>query len=456
MLSMSDPRFENFLKDLNDPSKFVRVPSVAIFDEHLERNEQGKVEHRFSKKDLERMARHNNTLASQGDMAPIVFGHTNPKERQEEKQPPPRGYVRNYHTTWDEKRKRWLLKADYFIRKQDYNPAKTFPFTSIELWPDDYTIHPVSLLRRTPQRPLGQWTYARGDTRFAIEAPFGSPVWMFGRQGRPVLRYAMQFKGGAHMPRQVKRHAMEGEPMSPEVDMEPGEGGDEPSHEEKLEQFARHCFSHPHAKYFAKHYAMDEGEDAPADDMNGATDPTAPPDAAEEPAEPYSMATPSATNASLPGEQDDLPMQNHRKNGVNQNGKRGKPDQYARMQNEIDALKKENALRSADQVVTQLESEHYDLDREREVAAFAALDDRGREARAAYIRQYFRQAPIGPMVPMGPANDPATVLDDPETMSRNDQLKVLQYQRTHDYCDYDEALAKCFPKRFARNGKAGK
>lgn len=436
---MSDPAFRQLLIDLRDPDKYVRVSGVAVFDEHADEvwvkdgqrvrpNTPGakKTVHRFTREKLERLAEFNNRRASQGDPSTLVFGHTSPDEPDETKQPAPRGYVLNYRVQYDRARERWMLRGDYFIRRKDYADAETYPFTSIEIFPDDGTILPVSLLRRAPARNLGQWTYSAN--------------------GRLKLRYSMEF---SPMPDDFNPGAPPAVP--PDAPM-----GDE----EMAAQFLRHVFSHPGAAAMcAKYGAADVAPPSPPP----GPDPTAAPDADAMPPEPDQfMAFPSATNAGVPPLASGKPDQ-HARNGKSVPQARSGPEaaRYARydrmleaQQEEIRVLREKSAEGEAREIVTALVNDGFELDVTQEVVRFSRLDAAAREERASDIRRYHRQDlahPVG-RVPLEPSRGRVVEidLDDPESMSREDQEKVFQYSRKHNQWDFATAARAVFKDRLKK------
>ncbi len=403
---MSDD-FATLLTQLPDPRYFVRKPGVVVFDAHEERNKAGKLIRKFSKKDLEKIAAQCNKRDATGQLSPLALGHTDPDEKDEEKQPPGVGYARGYAVAYSPRLKKWVIQTSFYIRKEAYPKAKTFPRVSIELWPGkEPIIDPIALLRRTPQRDLGQWTYQKGDPR----APLGVSS-HYSRAGKPVLRYSMESQPMAGANPWDDTAA---EPAMPEegIDNPTGEPGSAPTPEEH-ETYARHCASHPLAMKMAKHYEMQEpaGEEPPPDAA-----PLMPPDAM------------------------DAPMQNRRngKGGVNQYRK-GDPDLYAR----VEAAEAREAQRVGENWVLRLsDHEGLEMDEDREVSQFARAfrqgGDKACENYADHIRQYHRQKithPVGRVAGAAPVtrNGARGELDLHE--------KTLRYQKAHPAMEWEECEA---------------
>lgn len=349
---MAADEFSRFLGDMDGPG-FVRKPGVAVFDAHEEYDGE-KLVRRFTKADLKRIADNCNRREKKGSLCPITIGHTDPDDPREKAQPEHVGFARNFRVDYSKRLGRWVVVSDFYLRRERYGEARSYPRVSVELWPTDNFLDPIALLRRTPQRDLGQWHYSRAG---AQNAKCG--VWSYSRSaraGRLVLRYSM-----AHSNLGASMH--DDEEL---MDDAPGEGDApaEPSHEEKAEQFLKHCMSHPHAAHFAKHYAMPAGgaTDEPAPEGEGDLPP---PDADREP-EQFGMAAPSATNGAVPGQE---------------------PDQFAKR----DAAR----LRRGRELVSQLKSENFVLDEKAELRQFAKLGPRAAKAYADKIRLNYKKAPVG-------------------------------------------------------------
>src|SRR6185312_15395579 len=289
-------RLQNLLADLENPDLYVKVPDVPIFDAHVEewdekvKGADGKpktVKKRrvFDKKALAYIAARCNQRDATGNLAPITRGHTIPGEGDESEQPPHLGLAHGYRVRWDDMLGKWVIATNYYFRKDKYDEAKTYPRTSIELYPYSWEIDPIAVIRRTPDRDLGQWTYRRQAKalRYSRRDPQDGRV-------RPVIRYALEEANMADMPETM-----------PAAEAPAG-----PSHDEKLMQFAKHVAAHPYAKELAAHYAADAMGKEPMDEELLPDDPTGPVGSEEEdePAEQYSAA-PSATNGCLPGSKDE-------------------------------------------------------------------------------------------------------------------------------------------------------
>jgi hypothetical protein len=352
--------FVRFLKTLDTPA-FVRKPAVAVFDAHEERD-GGRLVRRFTKASLERIAANCNRRERAGTLCPITIGHTDPDDPNEKNQPEHVGYARRFRVAYSRQLGRHVILADFYLKKSKAGEAMTYPRVSVELWPSDQFLDPIALLRRTPQRDLGQWHYGKGP-------PAAASAWSYSRStraGRFVLRYSMSQHTGASM-HEDEELMDDGADVAPEA--APGAPA-ELSHEEKAEEFMKHCFSHPHAQHFAKHYAM-PAEEAPLEEeappAEPAHDPAADAPDAEADPEQYGMAAPGATNGALPGAEG--------------------PDRFA---------KRDRArLERARSYAKALRADNYVFDEQKVVARFAKMGPREAKEYDAEARACFARAPVG-------------------------------------------------------------
>ena len=441
---MAQPVVDSLTRVLVDPEQYVFLPEREIFDEHVEEDEEPvrtpdgkprvdaegrpvtrKVVRRFDRARLQLICDRSNARDRMGALAPLTLGHTIPGEDVPEgEQPEPVGYARNFKVRYNEQDGRHVITADFYVKKDRWAEASTFPRTSIELWPSQLIVDPVALIRRTPDRDLPQWTY----TRSAL--------------GRDVIRYAKEF------------HAMPDVPPAPPAPA--ATAPDELSHEDKVEHFVRHMMSHPHALHLARHYAMaDGGEVAPH------SHPVGPP--MEEPEEPLRhmeedgevepdrhAAFTSATNPVLPSGaiSKGKDIQRHSRNGD--------AIQYARMRRELDELKasmkvRDQELRQYARQAAEADCrarvqrlaglEGYELDEDAEVERMIPLDAAARDKHEEHIRRYYKQAPVAPY-PHVPVLIPPVSKNDPENLTPDRLKEVLRYQREHRIADFDEAVKK--------------
>jgi flagellar motility protein MotE (MotC chaperone) len=164
-MALPIPSFDDF-------TQWEVIPDVPVFDEHTEKNPKtGKVLARFDKPRLEKIAEICNRRDAQGNLCPLTLGHTL-DDAPESEQPDIVGYARKFRVSWDNLLKRYVIRANYYVRRSAFAEAKKYPRTSVELWPEDEFFDPIALIKKTPKRDLGQWIYRK-------------------RTGKTVLRYAM-------------------------------------------------------------------------------------------------------------------------------------------------------------------------------------------------------------------------------------------------------------------------
>ena len=434
-------KVKEFLERLSDPTEYVLVPDVAIFDEHEEEGEpdsKGKPgkPRKFTKKALQLIADRSNARDKTGTLCPISLGHTDPGQNDATKQPPIVGFARNYRVAFDPALGRNTLRADYYIRASEFDTAQKFPRTSIELWPGDWIVDPVALLSSTtPARDVGMWIaqrYCRAPGRHTRALLYAKQSlvlrYSLRKPDMAAAQYAMDDAPDADAPDADAPDqfaaGLDGNPASDDPAAPPTD--DKPTPEEH-EMYCRHCASHPLAMKMAKHYAMEEAGDEPA------ADPTGPPDADDEP-DRFAASFPSSTNGSLPG-------------GKAKPFARGRTVtqdveaiRYARLQSEVAALRAErdaekaaSATADARRRVTQLESEGYAIkDPEAEVLRFARRTPAQRDEHESYIRENFVQAPVGRVgrVDLAPAAGRAAAAPLGDITAEHSS-RAQQYMRTH-------------------------
>lgn len=157
-------------KPATNGSDWVKCPGRIAFMEHDRVDGKGRVLERVDKARLQHIARVMNERDRKGQLCPITPGHTD-DGAPETAQPPHWGYAREWEVAYDPDKKKYVLKACWYLRREHYEAARSFPNVSPEYWHADALLDPISLLRRTPRLDLGQWTYAKGGrvVRYALE-----------------------------------------------------------------------------------------------------------------------------------------------------------------------------------------------------------------------------------------------------------------------------------------------
>jgi hypothetical protein len=157
-----------------DTSLWEIIPDVTVFDEHEERDAKGEVIRRFDRAKLDIIVARTNDRDSKGMYCPLAIGHTKDGVPESE-QPELVGYAREFFTVYDDSLKRFVIRCKYYVRKEKAEDAKKYPRTSVELWqkPEDMFFDPISMIRRTPQLNIPQWTYAMNGQkiRYAMGEP---------------------------------------------------------------------------------------------------------------------------------------------------------------------------------------------------------------------------------------------------------------------------------------------
>lgn len=387
MVAAADPTLDSLAR-FEDPSLWVIVRNVPVFDEHDEVNEKGEVIRHFGRSELERIAESTNRLRAASAVVPkITLGHTltrNPKtgeQPRETDQPPIVGYAPKGLRlgTFGPARKLALL-TDLYFRREDYAEAKTYPHRSVELYPSTNQITGIALLRRDPQLDLGLLTY--------------------GRDNGPRY-YQME----NDMPEELK-------PGTPPV--VPAPDGDQGQDDPLMAALHKH----PAFQYMCKRY-MDETGDQ---DMGGMA---------------RYMAAPSGTNTVVPaGPEGDATRMQREQEAI----------RYGRLEREVEALRKANeagVLRyqraERERELVQLEAEGYQFDRAELLADVEALPADQYGKRIAFVKTYGRQAPIGEtFLRTGdlPRHGPV------KQHSKADVDRAVRYCQDHPGTSYDEALKK--------------
>lgn len=457
--------FDQLLKDLENPELFVKIPERTIFDEHKERffvnsktrkpcgeddEDAEEVVLNFSRKKLEDIAERCNKRDAGGTLAPLAIGHTVPGEPDETKQPIGIGFGKNYKVKFDKRLNRYALKTDFYVRKEEYDEAKTFPRVSIELWKSRGDIDPICLIRRTPRRDIGQWIYSN-DSQDA------------------VFRYSMEFNMTA-----PTRYADDDDLFEEENEETPAEESSEKKGpgetprpadpddmtDDEIENHRREHYGR-YMRCMQKRYAMQPGMPAGGEAMDAGAAVTPPaPDPTEDPSatEPVqNMAAASGTNGVIPGAK-------KKKDDVMQNGRedfdairfRRMEATVAEYKKHLEEAKARESKAEARRIVAQLLAEGYSLNEEKEVERFARLDEAGRKERQDDIREYHTRDIVAaqysqPVSTGHRGRVPADATVDGTVDGSDDNGHVndirsldraLQYAREHPGMSWDECVSK--------------
>lgn len=434
MLHLMKDDFHQLLEDLKDPALYECWPARVVFDAHEETDAQGKVVRRFDRASLEQIARASNARAAQGALCPLTIGHTL-SNVPEGAQPPIIGYALNFRVGDSTPApglgtgvvSKPVLTADFYIRKDVVATAKTYPRVSVEVWPEDWVIDPVALLRRTPRRDLPQWTYALDN------------------RGKPRLRYSME------------DYSVAEDLMTPPPAPAAAPPAAEPSHEEMAQDFARHCMSHKYARHLMKRYGMEEGGEPPLVGPLGN-------DTGKEPLPgQHSMSAPSATNTKVPepGEKKE-----GKEKEPDKHARDGMPAQYAaemaRMAKIVEEMQQRELLTLRRGELQALQGEGYLFDLEEELKDVLPLGAEQYARHLSKIRRCYAHALHTDMVPVaGPDEGPAATartrarfIDPNGGLTKEGVAEAIKYQRDQgglDKCSWEAARAYILKTHGGRN-----
>lgn len=414
--------------DFDDRSQWEVYEGINVFDTHtrtLHDKKSGKSRTiKFDRKKLERIARNSNERDRIGQCCPLMIGHTK-EGGDEEEQPDIVGYARKFTVAYDEKLGRPVVRCSYYLRKEDAARAKKFPRTSVEVWPDDDFFDPISLLKRTPQRDLGQWTYGKG--------------------GRLKLRYSMDDfddrdddgRGDAPPPGRGDDAPPPREDGPPGDDGYDGPEGVDPDFHG---QFMK-CM---------KHYESNKVRGAMGD---GGDLPDAPPRRPK--------PVPREQEASRM-RRDSESLRMARVEKMVADVARRTDAAIAGLQAENQSLRYDREAAVCERMVSELEAAGYHLNRAVEVERMADMDEGARERHVQYIRDHYNRAPVSrgrddrdddvrravaskpvrlSKSPPDRRGDSRVVVKggseggrsrEPEVMDDDETAEVLEYVRAHD------------------------
>lgn len=423
------------------PDAYTVWPGRVVFDLHDEHDPSGRLLRRFDEPALREIASRCAARDARGAWCPLTIGHTVPGAP-ETHQPESVGYARNWRVGPDPVTGRPALLADFHIRQDRLAEAQTYARVSVELWPKDLIIDPVALLRRTPRLDVPQWVYGREGQSLSKEQgnspQEGSPQWEYRLTGdnRPVLRYSRE----STMPVPAVPGPMNAMPSPGGMGAPPPPGGGGDDMAGKLEQYMRHCASHPHARALQDHYGKAEG----AGGLPGA--PPMPPLGAEPP-----MSPP----APPPGP--------------------GGPEQFsrdaeiARLQAQLAGLQRENRLNSRRQDIQALADEGIDLNVDEELAELGDLEPARYQRELTRIKNRYARVDAG-MVPVlaGP-EEGEEAADHSIPYSRGTRTAgryvangaltmegsraVIHYQKEHPELSFEQAREAFIRQHTGKNGR---
>lgn len=464
------------LEHVLQSGEYIRVPDVALFDEHDEFDEHGNLVRRFDRAALQTIADRCNARArTSGDLSPFGPGHTFDDvfdkktgkllyKAKEEDQPIPMGFIGpNYRVGRYGPGGKLAIVADLYVQRRVQTKdgsvvdglqyLKTFPRRSVELWSEDGIIDWVAVLRRTPQRDLGLLTYARAVhyVRGGDGAQMVPAAALFSAGGKTKLRYAM----GESMPNDPSQPPVAAAPEAP-VQPPNGAGAELPPEHQKLAMaYAKHLMQHhPVFKYMAAchaKYGAQEAGHIPEEDAGGVGAPEA---AVPGPGgEHYSAGGPGGGNTFIPG--------------LARHAMPGTPDRYARelqaRDKRIEALEKANRrnvryarLRDMERGNPELGEPGIELDIPEELTLMDDMDDQRAELHFGHIAKRYAKKQPSPAdlpgslvledIPYSPYAKPGAPqkgrTGKPERMSRDQVARAVSMCEADPNLPYETALQR--------------
>lgn len=177
---MSDDPTMQLIRDLDDPTKFVRKDRVAVFKPHtrMAMGQDGKpVQIKVDGNDLQEIARNiNAAYGADGQLVKLTIGHRKQDPNTPETaQPPIAGYARHYRAEMVQRPDGPQLRLTHveYIRadRKDILEEGRYPERSPEYDPVNKTITGVALLTRDQYLNLGTVSYsASGRVTYAMGA----------------------------------------------------------------------------------------------------------------------------------------------------------------------------------------------------------------------------------------------------------------------------------------------
>jgi len=375
----------DFLASLDRPELW-HTDEVPVFVPH-EREKSvpggGKIRVKVTEADLHTIARRANDREAQtGTLAVVTLGHRRPeRDVPETEQPPVVGYARKWRVGRFGPKKLPCLYCTRYIRREEWDEAKRFPFRSVDFYPSKGEITGLALLKRDPELDMGMVAYHDGA----------------------VLLYSRE----VNMPDLP-------DPTKPPMADEPDEG---------YAQFEGHVAKHPVLSYVCSKY---EGEA-----MGGGAPAVPGPESASLPAPAPGGGLPPPAPDMTPMQRDQVAIEYARSQREN-----------TALRDELAGLRREVAQKDSEALVSQLQAEGYLLDKAEEVQYMAGLHKPARDARAASIRKNYRRDPTaGPLLPVGGRSERETspTRKNAADFVDADLAKATQYMKEHPGCDWHDA-----------------
>ncbi len=408
------------VEDLENPRLFVQKASRNVFDAHDENRlipikdaagkpvlgKDGQPQYqtklrRFDKQELEQIARNSNARDAIGNPCPLTIGHTI-DGAPETDQPEIVGYARRFHVAWDATLGRYVVRATFYLRRDREAEASQYPRPSVELWERHGVFDPIALLKRTPERDVGQWVYSRS----------AGPRTTY----TPVIHYRGGERPSIHVrPEQPIRYSMEANmPDMPDQTPILPPSADDP--DAQLNDKVMKCIKqgYPHLDAMHSKYAAD----------------MAPPEAPPGPGVPGPTSEPPAFGVP-PKKKEEIDT--YRKNG-------DQPERYARLEKQLGEMHG----RYCKSKLQELRSVHgVQFEEAEELPAMLLMDASGVDAYAEHMLRRYQKAPVGNSYL--PIHQGSVHKTNETTRAQHDAAIKIH---TAEGCGYDAALARI-------KGKAG-
>lgn len=402
---MADPTLR-ILATLDDPERYVRESGVPVFVPHVRRGEDGEVEAEVTPEDLQQIAGEmQRKLEEYGTLVRVTRGHVvlpkpDAPPPPEDEQPPIWGWAKNPRVgEWGPERKPGLL-VDIYFQRGKHDEAMGYPFRSAEYYPETNEITGIALLRRDPELDMGLLTYARRDTP---------------EQGKPEVTMPNPEDDFLDDETDGQEQYAE-EPDGDEGDFADGPEGDEYSPEE-AEQYARmHRYNAKRAEDLLAEMGDDDEDRPHMEQLARCYGRMA-----------YGAGEPAGGNAFVPGDDldDEPPMdplgdeEVPEEEPMEQMGRGGKlkskqygrkpaskpapqparqsatQRQYARLEHDIQELKKGRAMLQYERSLDTLDRAGVIFDMAQEIADAQDMTPEQRQRQLKKMAKHYARSPVG-------------------------------------------------------------
>lgn len=440
--NMVDPTLVT-LAQLNDPKLYVRVDNVPIFCPHQRRLKNGQTL-TVDQADLHGIADNDQERQASGSLVRLTLGHMLQGQGvPEDKQPKPVGYARITNVTPFGPGGKIGLKSTWYIKREDYGEAKTYPFRSPEYYPDTNTISGIALLRRDPELDLGTLSYVRAsDGTLTYET--------YEAGGRLCLHYAM---GASTMPQMTHEtnldeaaETVKGS-KSDEMDVAKGEDAGYKTFEgyAKKHPLLKYLGDNHHViRYMCNKYMADAG--------------AAPPMMGNE-AGAEGAVMPGSSNTYVPGMAGDEEARKaemmQRSNGTRVDYARELADlrkENLETKKQLGAIYREKRLGDFRNKLQTLASDGIVLNLEEELQYCSEMTPAEFEKHAARISVHYQRAPVETGIgPFAVVNEPIKngnghAANGQAPLTREERDRVVQYATENGIVSEKEARAVCYEK----------